>query len=323
MYPVVTRTPEQIIALRQRAIQNDLPEDIYENFTTFAHYMIPTWTAKKLDWIWAHYYICECFQMIFNGELDYLTIETPPQLGKTALSTLFIVYCFGSNPDIAQMYFTYNENRATAVTKENIFAYMGSEKFKKVFPYVILKNDISKSDHSSKTSMKKKQATLADNKFNVINPLDEVNDNYRGKYAAFGLGQGAQGNPADIMTLDDYVGKGQSIKSENFRDALKGAFYDDIVSRFQPYSKFIITCTRWYEEDPIGQLHSVMEDIEAEFARLGLPPPRMKSVKIRAEYRIYDDNPPCDPRKKNGDWLWEPLIAKYIAAKRSPNYNAM
>ncbi len=323
MHPVVIRTPEQIIAQRKYALANDLPEDIYESFLTFAKYMIPKWTKAQEDWIWAHEEICEGFQQIFDGEIDYLTIETPPQLGKTALSTLFIVYVFGSNPDTAQMYFTYNEVRATAVTKENIFTYMGSDKYKKVFPFVILKNDIDKSDHSSKTSMKKKQSTLADNRFNLINPLDEVDDTYRGRYSAFGLGQGAQGNPADIMHLDDYIAKGMNIKSENFRASLKGAFYDDIVSRFQPYSKFIITCTRWYEEDPIGLLHDAMIDILAEFEAQGLTPPRIRSIKIRAEYRSHDDNSTKDPRTKDGEWLWLPMLSKYLMAKKSDNYNAM
>lgn len=323
MHPVVIRTPDQIIAQRKYALANDLPEDIYESFLTFAKYMIPRWTKDNLEWIWAHEEICEGFQQIFDGEIDYLTIETPPQLGKTALSTLFIVYVFGSNPDTAQMYFTYNELRATAVTKENVFTYMGSDKYKKVFPFVILKNDIDKSDHSSKTSMKKKQSTLADNRFNLINPLDEVDDTYRGKYSAFGLGQGAQGNPADIMHLDDYIAKGMNIKSENFRNSLKGAFYDDIVSRFQPHSKFIITCTRWYEEDPIGLLHDAMIDILTEFKIQGMIPPRIRSIKIRAEYRIHDDNSIKDPRTKDGEWLWLPMLSKYLLAKNSDNYEAM
>jgi len=321
--PIVTRTPEQLAALRSYAVKNNLPEDIYESFYTYAQYMVPKWTNDNLDWIWAHKYICEHFQLIFDGVLDYLTIETPPQLGKSVLTSLFITYVFGSNPNLAHMYFTYNESRAIAFTKSNIFGFMASNKYKTIFPYVILKNDLSKNDHSSNVSMKKKQSTLADNKFNLINPLDLANESYRGIYSAFGLGQGAQGNPADIMIVDDYVAKGSNINSETFRATLKGAFYDDIVSRFQPSTKFIIVCTRWYEEDCIGMLMEAMADINYGYAAANLKPPAFKSIKIRAEYRTQDENPEIDPRTQDGEWLWLPMLSKYLMAKKSLNYNAM
>lgn len=321
--PIIIRTPAQLKTIRKYAKDNDLPVDIYESFTTYAKYMIPYWTTSKLEWIWAHYEVCQGLQEVFDGTLDYLTIETPPQLGKTALITLFITYVFGSNPDMSHMYFTYNENRATKVTKNNIFKYMGSAKYKKIFPYVVLKNSLNKSDHSAESAMQKKQSTLADNTFNLINPLFDTNDSYRGQYFGFGLGQGAQGNPADLMFLDDYVGKGANINSETFRNNLKSAIYDDIISRFQPGSRFIITCTRWYEDDPIGIIHDGMEDVRIGYEAVGLPPPTIKSIKIRAEYRTTDDNSPNDPRTKDGEFLWLPLLAKFLWAKKSDNYQAM
>lgn len=320
--PLIQRTKQQTMALREYAKKNNLPPKIYENFTVFAEYLVPSWGRDKLKWEWFHYKICDYYQAILDGELDYLTLETHSQLGKSVITALFIIYVYGCNPDQNIMYFTYNEVAATKFTKDYIFGFMGSDKWKVIFPYVVLKNDLDKGDHSSKTAMQKKRSTLKDNEFNVINPLVTVDDCYQGKYVAFGIGQGSHGRPADIMIVDDYIAKSSNINSERFRATLEQSFNSDIILRFQASTRFIIICTRWYERDPIGLLMEKIPELVQGFEEAGEEPPKFESVKIRAQYRVHDDNFAEDPRTKEGEWLWKPMLAKYLLAKNGADFEA-
>lgn len=306
---------------RKKAKDSGLPINIYEDFAVYANCMVPSWGRDKLKWEWFHYEITDHFQLLLDGELDYLSIETHSQLGKSVLVALFITYIFGLNPDKNIMYFTYNETSSTKFTKDYIFGFMGSDKYKLIFPTVILKNDLDKSDHTSKLSMEKKRSTLKDNEFNIIDPLFQIQ--YQGKYVAFGLGQGSHGRPADIMIVDDYVAKAEDIKSEMFRDKMETSFNSDIILRFQANTIFMIICTRWYENDPIGILMNKLPQLVEGFMKEGLKPPIYKSIKIRAEYRTSDINSARDPRTKDGEWLWLPMLSKYLLAKGGKYYQAL
>ena len=313
--PLIVKSKSNIEKLRKYAIENNLPENIYEDFQIYAEEMVPKWGSDNLNWEWFHKYICKCYNGILTGEIDYLTLETHSQVGKSVLTALFITYIFGLSPDKQIMYFTHNEVSATKFTKSYIFYFMSSDKYRLIFPYVVLKNEISKDDHSSKVSMKKKIATLQDNQFTIINPFVAINKEYRGSFIALGIGQGSHGKPADIMILDDYVNKAENVKSETYRTMLEDSLNSDIFLRFQANTKFLIICTRWYERDPIGIMSEKMPDVIRGYEEMGMQPPIYKSVKIRAEYRTSDDNPPEDPRTYNGEWLWKEMLGKYLLAK--------
>ncbi len=196
---------------------------------------------------------------------------------------------------------------------------MGSEKWRVIFPFVVLKNELDKADHSAKVAMQKKRSMLKDNEFNVI----AVDDYYHGKYVSFGIGQGSHGRPADIMIVDDYVAKADNVRSETFRESLERAFTSDIIARFQASTIFMIICTRWYERDPIGLLIEKIPEVVEGFIEAGLEPPKFESIKIRAQYRISDDNPIEDPRTEEGEWLWKAMLAKYLFAKGTADFHAM
>ena len=321
--PIWVKTPNQYKQLRAYAVSQGLPETIYEEFEVFANYMVPSWGTDRLPWEWFHKYMATSMGDLCKGDLDVLTLETHSQIGKSVLVSLWIIYCFGLNPNIAVMYFTYNEVAAVKFTKQYVLSFMGSDKFRKVFPYVALKNAIDKQDFSEKMLMKKKVSTFKDNEFNIVNPLNEVNHDYRGSFIALGISQGSHGRPADLMIVDDYVNKAESVKSEVYREMLKTVVENDIIMRFQASTKFAIICTRWYNDDPIGIIQNKMENhVIPTFIEMGIKPPTMKCIKIRAQYRTSDDNPPEDPRTTDGEWLWKPMMAKYLLAVGSKYFNA-
>lgn len=318
--PITQRTKEQKKILAKYAKDNGLPENIYEDFTVYAQYMVPSWNATdKLPWEWFHYHICKYYQDLLDGTTTYLTLETPPQHGKSVLTALFITYIFGNNPDKSIMYFTYDETAAIKFTKQYIFGFMGSDKYKKIFPCVILKNELNnlnKTESTSKLSMRKKESTLRDNEFNIIDP--SLKEKYHGRYVAFGLGQGSHGRAGDIMIVDDYISNGRAAKSETVRENLAMAFDVDIISRFQASTILMVICTRWYERDMVGLLNERIQYVIDDFRKYAGKDeiiPTLKSVKIRAEYRISDDNPIEDPRTIDGQILWVPMRTKYSMAK--------
>lgn len=318
--PLVTRSAEDLTSLRKYAIEAKLPFDIYESFKTFSYYMIDKWGEAQLDWEWFHYEMANGFQGVVTGECSFLSVECPPQHGKSVLLTLFICYAFGINPNLQIIYATYSEDRAIQVVKEYILSTMSSEKYRKIFPHVLLKADLDKKGSDAKSLLQRKVSSLKDNEFTISSPFGK---NYRGKLLARATGQGIHGVAADIFAIDDFVPNAESAASMNFRRKLTDWFYTDAVSRFQPNTKFIIVCTRWYNDDPCGLLEREAKNLVIEFEKNNISPPKFKKIRLRAQYRESDDNVKNDPRNKTGDWLWLPMLTKYILAQKAPNYNAL
>lgn len=319
--PLVERTPEQVASLRKYAKENGLPEDIYESFITYAQYMIPSFGEEQLEWQWYHYYTAKYYQSIIEGDLSFYTVEIAPQSGKSLILTLFITYCFGINPNLKMIYYTYSEDRAIAVVKEYILTPMSSDKYHKVFPHILLKADLSQKGNDAKSLMQRKTSTLKDTEFTISSPFK--GQNYKGKLLARGVSQGVHGYSANLSFIDDYAPTSATASSQNFRNKLERWFFSDVVSRWQPNTKFVIVCTRWYANDIITILREKMELLNDEYAKLSKEPPKYKGIKLRAEYRITDNNPPEDPRTKEGEWLCEAFITKYLMAKGSADYQAL
>lgn len=321
--PLIIRSAIQSAMLKVYAKDNQLPEDIYENFVSYAEHMVPSWGREKLPWEWFHYYICKNLQRLIDGkDLNYLSIESAPQIGKSVFMALFITYVLGINPDKNILYFTYSEVAAQKFTKDYIFGFMGSEKYKKVFPFVVLKNDLNQIEYSAKSVMKKKRATLKDNEFNVINPL-QGDKEYQGRYTALGLGQGSHGKAGDLILVDDFVAKASDIESELFREKMRSSFDSDIIARFQASTILLLISTRWFEKDYIGLLEEKIPTLIDGFSDEYEKAPVYESLKLRTEYRTSDNNPIEDPRTKDGEFLWGAMKAKYLLAKGGKNYNAI
>lgn len=318
--PLVKRTQEQINSLRKYALENNLPENVYEDFETFARIMRPSWGEEELEWQWFHSYMCKYYQAIIDGNYNVYTVEAPPQIGKSVLLVVFLIYCLGINPNLRTIYYTYSEDRAVEVVKDYILPMIASKEYKTIFPHILLKSDLPKKDKTSKDLIQTKTSTLKDNEFTLSDPFG---NNYRGKLVARGTGQGVQGKSADLAVIDDYAPSSQAVASETFRKKLRRWMITDVISRFQKSTKFVIVCTRWYADDCIGVAKEKVKKINENLLKEGIPPLNYKSIKLRAEYRITDDNPPEDPRKNSGDWLWRDFIPKFLWAKGEEDYEAM
>lgn len=323
--PLIVRTKQQTIALRKRAKDAGLPERIYEDFGVYANYMVPQIKVGKkyYDWQWFHWYIARNLNNAIFGNGTLLTIEVGPQIGKSILTSLFISFIHGSSPDSSVIYATYNETKAVDFTKRYLVKFMTTIEYKTIFPDVSFKYEQDKKDSSVERQIQSKTSTMKDTEFTLSDVVSKTN--YLGGYRCFGLDQGIHGVPGDIFIIDDYVDKGDSVRSENFRNKRTEWFYNDMPSRLQDNNSIIIAlCTRWYHNDIIGLLHETYDnDIVPDCISEGVHPPTLNKVRIRAEYRITDDNPKCDPRDKDGDKLWRVHTLKYAIAKKGAYFNAM
>lgn len=323
--PLVVRTPEQNAILRKVALSRGLPETIYEDFFVFVKYMVPKIKVNKgwYDLEWFHKYICDNYQEAIFGTGTLLSIEIGPQIGKSIITSLFIIFVFGVSPDTSIIYTTYNETLAILFTKRYVVKFMTSDKYRLIFPHIALKYELDKKDSSSEGAIQRKISTMKDTEFTLSN-LD-TKENYNGGYRCYGIAQGIHGVPADIFIIDDYVDNADSVRSENFRASRREWFYNDMPSRLQDNSSIVIAiCTRWYEEDIIGMLHSAYDnDIVPDLLAEGITPPKLNKIRIRAHYRLSDDNPECDPRTKQGEILWRIHTLKISMAKHGEYFEAV
>jgi len=315
--PLIIRTKEQEDTLKQYAIDNKLPKNIYQNFTTFAKCMVPKWGSDKLDWQWFHDYMADGFNGLIFGDHSFLTCEIGPQHGKTVLTSLAMTYIMGSNPSLQLMYFTYSEKRAVSVIKGNVLKFMATDLYKTIFPHILLKADLQQKNKDAKQLMQSKSATLTDSEFTLSSPFGT---NYLGKLVALGIGQGVHGRACDVGFLDDFCANLADSRSETMRQRLYEWYSVDWISRLQPNVKMVVTCTRWYEDDPVGLLQKDIRDLKNTF---GDDAPIGKEIKIRTEYRKNDNNPVQDPRTQDGDILWDAMAIKYFLAKKSPDFEAL
>jgi len=63
--------------------------------------------------------------------------------------------------------------------------------------------------------------------------------------------------------------------------------------------------------------------LEHEFAKIGEIAPKYKQVRLRTEFRTTDNNSPRDPRTTPGEWLWKPMLTKYLLARNGVDYQAL
>lgn len=174
-------------------------------------------------------HVAEAFQEIEDNKIRSLSVSMPPRAGKSYVSSLFCAWTIGRNPARSVM---RNACTATLYLK---FSYdvrniVKSDKFKQVFPNVL----------------------LSDDKAN----LQGWNTNHAKQVSYFGAGVGGTiiGFGADNIAVTDdlYTGLEQAL-SDTQNDRIiqwKEATHD---SRFESGCKRIDIGTRWSLNDVIGR----------------------------------------------------------------------
>lgn len=157
-----------------------------------------------------------------------LIVEMPPRHGKSlSVSRMFPAWHIGRNPDHRFMQVSYGADLANKHSRfvRNLIR---TQHYQELFPLVQLARDSS-----------------AAHAWDV-----EGRD---GGMEALGIGGGAAGKGAHILSIDDPVKNRKQAESQTYRDMVWDSFTDDLYTRLEPGGAIIITMTRWHMDDLVGR----------------------------------------------------------------------
>lgn len=75
-----------------------------------------------------------------------------------------------------------------------------------------------------------------------------------GSVRAVGAGAGTAGLNADVILLDDPIGKREDGESQATRDSVWDWITSDLLARCEPHTVVLFTMSRWHQDDPAGRL---------------------------------------------------------------------
>jgi len=181
--------------------------------------------------------VADAFQEIEDNQINSLSVSMPPRAGKSYVTSLFCAWTIGKNPSESVMRNSCSE-RLYQKFSYDVRALVKSDKFKEVFPNVV----------------------LSDDKAN----LQGWNTNKARQVSYFGAGVGGTiiGFGASNVAITDDLYRGlEDALSETMNDRIiqwKEATHD---SRFESGCKRIDIGTRWTMNDIIGrQMNEGMYD---------------------------------------------------------------
>lgn len=80
-----------------------------------------------------------------------------------------------------------------------------------------------------------------------------------GGVRAVGAGSGVASVNADLIIIDDPIGKREEAESEAHREAVWLWITTDILARAEPHTSVVFSMPRWHADDPIGRMKSRQE----------------------------------------------------------------
>ncbi len=189
---------------------------------------------------WHHAVLAEHLDRVLSGEIKRLMVFMPPQHGKSELvSRQFPAYALGRNPDLSIISGSYSAELAKEMSG-HVQRIIDSQEYGALFPNTRL---------ATEKDIEVRQGL----RFGV--------PGYRGQYFAIGVGGGVTGRTLDIGIIDDPVKSREEAESEAYRKAVWNWYVNDIRTRRRDdSSRFVLTMTRWHEDDLAGRLLRSMRE---------------------------------------------------------------
>lgn len=164
-----------------------------------------------------------------------------------------------------------------------------------------------------------------------VDSVDEWETVEGGGLRAVGAGTGVASVNADLIIIDDPIGKREEAESLAHRDRVWDWITSDILARAEPHTQALFSMPRWHDDDPAGRLQDQMGDLwywvdlpgEAEEDdQLGRAPgqllwPELRPQSWMDQKRIelgtygFASLVQCRPRPREGGmfkWEWWVLI---------------
>lgn len=169
-----------------------------------------------------------------RGESPRLIITTPPQHGKSTMSTIgFPAWVWSTRPTWDIIVGCYSQELASDFG-EALSSLISTPTYRAVAP---------------RTSVgmrgREKRGTAARNRFNLTAGA---------RYRAVGVGGGATGRGARVFVVDDPYKGPEEADSAAYTKRVMRWFYSVALTRLAPGGGVLIVMTRWGENDLVGQL---------------------------------------------------------------------
>jgi len=181
-----------------------------------------TWARTDFFWDAAHFRVMqETLDRVTSGELTRVIFQLPIRHAKSEHNTLsYQTYRLERDPTDRLLMFSHNE----------------------------------KLSHKFSRSVRR----LAENRGVVMsrdrNTAGEWETEAGGGMMALGAGAGTASLNADLITIDDPIGKREHAESEIKRDWLWDWLTNDVLSRTEYHTPVILTMSRWHMDDIVGRI---------------------------------------------------------------------
>lgn len=231
----------------------------------------PEWLEKKrpkFDWRARHFRAMQkVLARVTGGEIRRAYFQLPIRHGKTEHNTIsYAAYRIEHDHSFRVLVTSYNDKRA--------------KKFSRDIRRLVRSLGVPLSEERAAAG---EWETLAG-----------------GGVEAVGAGAGVASVNADLIIIDDPVGKREDAESQAKRDMLWDWLTNDILARCDPDTAVIMTMSRWHPDDPAGRLRDQMA---GQWEILDLPGMAEKNDPLG---RAIDE--PLWPELRGKKWLEEKRI---------------
>lgn len=185
--------------------------------------------------------IADAMQQLADGELDLLTISTPPGVGKTTLSIFFLSWIGGKNPELSVLGGSHSNSLLHGIFDEllRVLDKDGEYLYNDVFPLAPVVGNSGKELRIDLQTQKR---------FETF------------EFSSIGSGNAGKVRCSRLLYCDDLIDGIETAMSRDRLDKLWQQYYTDLRQRKIGNCAELHVATRWSIWDPIGRLEQEYED---------------------------------------------------------------
>jgi len=121
-----------------------------------------------------------------------------------------------------------------------------------------------------------------------------------GGVQAVGAGAGVASVNADLIVIDDPIGKREDAESEAERDRVWDWITSDLLARCEPHTAVVLTMSRWHQDDPAGRL---LDGQAGKWEVVDLPAEALENDELGRQ-----PGEPLWPELRGAEWIAEKKV---------------
>ena len=259
--PPLPLQAQSVLELRRRRKKGIYKERHKSPFKPFGVWLKEARVDFRFDYL--HFVkLQEYLDLITQGELKRVVFQVAIRHGKTEHNTIsYIAYRIHQDPTCRVLLVSYNQKQAL--------------KFSRQIRRLCKSLGVQISPERDSAS--------------------EWETTEGGGVRAVGMGEGIASINADLINIDDPIGKREDAESEAQRESIWDAFSNDILARTEPNTAVMLTCSRWHIDDLLGRVEDRFGD-------------RWLLVDMQGVCEYEEDDEFYDVlEREEGDLLWPEL----------------